>query len=141
MLVPTAQAGNHLTAHDRQVIRFFQHHPELAATPEAGRVLSKLLPRVVASIRSTQSVTVEHLALWECIHSGEGAWDAATGNGYYGGLQMTAGWYGGSGHTANTDPPSVQMAAAEAQYRSSGYSRSWLAGQWPNTSPPCMGYA
>jgi hypothetical protein len=25
---------------------------------------------------------------WECIHRGEGAWHEATGNGYYGGLQM-----------------------------------------------------
>lgn len=25
---------------------------------------------------------------WECIHSGEGAWNSNTGNGYYGGLQM-----------------------------------------------------
>lgn len=82
-----------------------------------------------------------HYALWLCIHGGEGAWPDDTGNGFYGGLQMTLGWYGGPGHKAGWDPPIVQMRAAEAGYRASGYSRSWLGGQWPNTSPPCLAYA
>lgn len=82
---------------------------------------------------------IAHIALWLCIHRGEGAWDAATGNGYYGGLQMTYGW----GGVARPDllAPSAQMALAERQYAASGYSAAWLAGQWPNTSPPCMGLA
>jgi hypothetical protein len=87
---------------------------------------------------------IAHLALWLCIHRGEGAWNANTGNGYYGGLQMTAGWYGGSGHLASSDPPAVQMAAAEAGLQAAirqGREYSWLSGQWPNTSPPCLGYA
>jgi len=79
------------------------------------------------------------MALWLCIHRGEGAWNANTGNGYYGGLQMTSGW----GGVARPDllSPAAQMSLAEGQYRASGYSTSWLRGQWPNTSPPCMGYA
>jgi hypothetical protein len=79
-----------------------------------------------------------HIALWLCIHNGEGAWNANTGNGYYGGLQMTPGW----GGVARPDllSPSSQMELAETQYRASGYSVAWLEGQWPNTSPPCLGY-
>lgn len=89
--------------------------------------------------RTTRTGGIAHLALWLCIHRGEGAWTDDTGNGYYGGLQMTAGW----GGLARPDlvSPYVQMATAEREYRASGYSHYWLEGQWPNTSPPCMGYA
>jgi hypothetical protein len=82
---------------------------------------------------------LNHRSLWLCIHSGEGAWNANTGNGYYGGLQMTSGW----GGVARPDllSPSAQMQLAERQYRASGYSHAWLEGQWPNTSPPCLAYA
>jgi hypothetical protein len=81
-----------------------------------------------------------HYALWECIHSGEGAWDSQTGNGYYGGLQMTYGWDGLVGNAALLSPEQ-QMAAAETGYRQSGYSIAWLSQQWPNTFPPCAAYA
>jgi len=79
---------------------------------------------------------VGHLQLWLCIHSREGAWNANTGNGYYGGLQMTSGW----GGVARPDlmSPTAQMMLAERQYRASGYSLAWLEGQWPNTAPPCL---
>jgi len=82
---------------------------------------------------------VGHVALWLCIHSGEGAWNANTGNGFLGGLQMTPGW----GGVARPDllSPSQQMALAEREFRASGYSTAWLEGQWPNTSPPCLGRA
>jgi Transglycosylase-like domain len=36
--------------------------------------------------RRVTNPPLEHA--WECIHRGEGAWNANTGNGYYGGLQM-----------------------------------------------------
>ena len=81
-----------------------------------------------------------HYALWICIHHGEaGTWNANTGNGYLGGLQMTPDW----GGVARPDllSASQQMGLAERGYRASGYSRAWLEGQWPNTSPPCLGYA
>jgi hypothetical protein len=82
---------------------------------------------------------VAHVALWLCIHRGEGAWNANTGNGYLGGLQMTPGW----GGVARPDllSPAAQMALAEGQYRASHYSVAWLEQQWPNTSPPCLGLA
>lgn len=85
------------------------------------------------------STSIGHVALWLCIHRGEGAWNANTGNGYFGGLQMTSGW----GGVARPDllSASAQMQLAETQYRASGYSIGWLEGQWPNTSPPCLEYA
>ena len=84
-------------------------------------------------------VAIGHEALWLCIHSREGAWNANTGNGYYGGLQMTSGW----GGVARPDllSPYAQMALAETQYRASHFSASWLSQQWPNTYPPCAGLA
>lgn len=85
---------------------------------------------------STSTGAVAHESLWLCIHRGEGAWDDNTGNGYYGGLQMTSGW----GGVARPDllSPTAQMELAEREYRASGYSLSWLLGQWPNTAPPCV---
>ena len=81
---------------------------------------------------------VAHESGWLCIHSREGAWNANTGNGFYGGLQMTYGWMG-LVTRADLLSPAQQMRAAETGYRRSGYSRSWLLGQWPNTAPPCLG--
>jgi hypothetical protein len=75
---------------------------------------------------------------WACVHSREGAWDAATGNGYYGGLQMD--WdfqraYGLSyvrrwGH-AGRWPVWAQLVAAERAYQSRGWH------PWPNTARDC----
>ncbi len=82
---------------------------------------------------------IAHESLWLCIHRREGAWNANTGNGFYGGLQMTYGWDGLVGNAALLSP-TEQMRAAETGYRRSGYSVSWLEGQWPHTSPPCLAY-
>lgn len=79
---------------------------------------------------------LSHQAGWLCIHSREGAWNANTGNGYYGGLQMTYGWMG-QVTRADLLTPMQQMAAAEGGYWKSGYSDAWMRGQWPNTYPPC----
>ena len=89
--------------------------------------------------RLTPKPVVGHRAGWLCIHSREGAWDAQTGNGYYGGLQMTYGWMGLVTNAALLSPD-AQMAAAEEGYRRSGYSDAWMRGQWPNTYPPCASY-
>jgi hypothetical protein len=80
-----------------------------------------------------------HYALWNCIHSREGAWNAQTGNGYYGGLQMTYGWDGLVQNAALLSP-AAQMQAAETGYRQSGYSVAWLEGQWPVSSRSCLQY-
>jgi hypothetical protein len=84
-------------------------------------------------------ISGSHYALWNCIHNGEGAWNANTGNGYYGGLQMTYGWDGLVSNAALLSP-AQQMAAAETGYRQSGYSEAWLLGQWPVSSRSCLGY-
>ncbi len=95
--------------------------------------------RLMARRLAAQHPAIAHLSLWLCIHQGEGAWDADTGNGYYGGLQAHMNWYG----VYRMDLLSAweQMLAAETAYRQSGYSTAWLEGQWPNTSPPCLGLA
>lgn len=73
-----------------------------------------------------------------CIHRYEGAWDARTGNGYYGGLQMDATFeatYGAEllrsrGHADNWTPEQ-QIAVAIRAHRTRGF------GPWPNTRRSC----
>jgi hypothetical protein len=79
---------------------------------------------------------VSHEQMWLCIHSKEGPWNANTGNGYYGGLQMTSGW----GGVARPDllSPYQQMQLAETGYAQSGYSLGWIRQQWPNSSYGCV---
>jgi Transglycosylase-like domain len=74
-----------------------------------------------------------------CIHRFEGAWDANTGNGYYGGLQMDARFmalYGAEyvrrWGTADNWPVWAQLQAAVRAYRSGrGF------GPWPRTAVAC----
>jgi hypothetical protein len=93
--------------------------------------------------RLTPRPTLSHLAGWLCIHSREGAWNDE-GDPYWGGLQM--GWwfmqtYGAdllrAKGPASNWTPGEQMAAAEGAYVMSGYSDSFMRGQWPRTYPPC----
>jgi hypothetical protein len=74
-----------------------------------------------------------------CIHSYEGAWNANTGNGYYGGLQMDWSFMRAYGPEylrawgpASNWPPSIQIAVAI---------RAHLSGRgfypWPNTARRC----
>lgn len=73
-----------------------------------------------------------------CIHSHEGAWNANTGNGYYGGLQMDSTFeltYGYEfvrrwGHAHNW-PVRVQLLVAERAYRTRGF---W---PWKTTARMC----
>ncbi len=73
-----------------------------------------------------------------CIHSGEGPWNAATGNGYYGGLQMDVPFqlayapytYRAKG-TADKWTPLEQLTAGAKAVRVRGYS------PWPQTRIPC----
>lgn len=74
-----------------------------------------------------------------CIHRYEGAWNANSGNGYYGGLQMNRGFMGRYGAeylrrwgTADRWPPWAQIDTAVRAYRSGrGF---W---PWPNTARAC----
>lgn len=73
-----------------------------------------------------------------CIHSHEGAWNANTGNGYYGGLQMDINFqraYGWSflrrwGYAHNW-PVWAQLQAGRNGYRARGWN------PWPVTARLC----
>lgn len=75
---------------------------------------------------------------WECIHGGEGPWNANTGNGYHGGLQMDYTFqklYGREflarwGYAGNW-PIWAQLLTAERAFRT----RSFYP--WPNTAHYC----
>ncbi|MGI8421340.1 MAG: transglycosylase family protein [Gaiellaceae bacterium] len=82
---------------------------------------------------------VPHKREWLCIHHYEGSWGSATGNGYYGGLQMDIGFqrtYGGDllrrKGTADRWSPIEQMWVAERARRSG---RGFFP--WPNTARSC----
>jgi len=81
---------------------------------------------------------VPHKRDWLCIHRYEGAWTSATGNGYYGGLQMDISFmrhYGAqllrTKGTANHWTPLEQMWVAERAYKTRGFY------PWPNTARYC----
>lgn len=75
---------------------------------------------------------------FKCIHRHEGPWDANTGNGYFGGLQMDRafmaryGWrlYRVKG-TADRWTPAEQIRVAIVAHRTRGF---W---PWPNTARMC----
>jgi hypothetical protein len=78
-------------------------------------------------------------AAFECIHHYEGAWNANTGNGYYGGLQMDLSFQGSYGAeflrrwgTADNWPAWAQLQAAVRAYQSG---RGFYP--WPNTAQAC----
>lgn len=102
------------------------------------RWVLKLWQRRAAQAR-LKARRVPHKGQWLCIHRGEGAWTAHSGNGYYGGLQMDVSFqrsYGGyllrNKGTANHWSPNEQMWVAERAYRSG---RGFFP--WPNTARAC----
>lgn len=129
----TANAASTITRHDRDVIRFFHHHPQLAATPAGAKVLAELLPRVVRSLQAAeQPAWPAHHQLWLCINDNESKdnWAGVNPNGHYGGLQMHEYWGYGTSRYASDDSQLVQEQAAERAYAASGYSSSFLYDQW-----------
>jgi hypothetical protein len=127
--VGSARAGSPITRHDRNVIRFFQHHPRLAATPAGARVLLRVLPHVV---RALASVTPPQPQWWlnqaACIRSHEGTWNDATGNGYYGAYQfLLSTWQsvGGQGYPSNASPTEQTYRAWLVWQRDGGSWREW----------------
>lgn len=106
----------------------------------ARHVLRGLEARIAAAAEAKQRASLVHAHYdgWLCIHAREGAWNANTGNGYLGGLQMTPGW----GGLARPDlaSPATQIATAEYQASLNHWSYTWMQGQWPNTFPPCAGF-
>jgi hypothetical protein len=80
-----------------------------------------------------------HYTDWLCIHNYEGSWTAATGNGYYGGLQMDWSFMSAYGRRllelkgpANNWTPLEQMWVAERAFQSG---RGFYP--WPNTARMC----
>jgi hypothetical protein len=80
-----------------------------------------------------------HKREWLCIHHYEGSWTAATGNGYYGGLQMDLAFQRTYAPkllrkkgTADRWTPLEQMWVAEKAHRSG---RGFYP--WPNTARSC----
>ena len=103
------------------------------------RVSSLALRRTLVAL---QPVWPAHHALWMCIHGHEaGDWHNkdSGGNGHWGGLQMHPDWGYGTSKYASSDSQLTQERAAEAGYAASGYSRSWLMGQWYH--PDCLSVA
>jgi hypothetical protein len=86
-----------------------------------------------------RAVHPPHRDAFLCIHRYEGSWDAATGNGYYGGLQMDVSFQREYGArllrrkgTADHWTPLEQIWVAEHAHRSGlGFS------PWPNTARTC----
>jgi hypothetical protein len=75
---------------------------------------------------------------WLCIHRHEGAWNANTGNGYFGGLQMDRSFMATYGPeflsrwgTADRWPFWAQLRAADRAFAGRGF------GPWPNTRRMC----
>ena len=73
-----------------------------------------------------------------CIHKYEGAWNANTGNGYYGGLQMDISFQRAYGSAflrrwgyAHNWPVWAQLQAGRNGYKA----RGWYP--WPNTARMC----
>lgn len=121
-----------------------------AVCAKAQRLIKdlRLLRRIDAKIAAARAAQLlasfpPHHALWMCIHAGEGRWDDPNsgGNGHWGGLQMTPGWGGLFTGTADHYSQAQQEWFAETGYRRSGYSRSWLQGQWGQTIGPCWRFA
>lgn len=109
--------------HTTDVHQFFRNRPDLSELKEAKQTLRWHAVRAYNAL----------IGKWDRVHQCEGAWDANTGNGYYGGLQMDWSFmstYGGEfmdwWGTANLWPPWSQMTAAERAFQSGrGF------GPWP----------
>ena len=118
---PAARAAQ--VAHWRAVARWLGHRSEVLRPQE--RPLSARIP---------------HYAALMCIagYESHGTWDIATGNGYYGGLQMDRGFqqayapglYRTKG-TADHWSAEEQMRAAERAIATRGFT------PWPNTARAC----
>lgn len=92
---------------------------------------------IATNTAQAQRLKPPHFSGWSCIHHGEGTWTADTGNGYFGGLQMSYDWMGVIRGKASWYPPLDQMWAAETESAKYSFSYRWMRQQWPNTYPPC----
>jgi hypothetical protein len=118
-----------------------------SATGPTGRATLRLWQRrsaLAAVAVSEHHVDRPTIPVWLndsllCIHHHEGAWNANTGNGFYGGLQMDLGFQASYGAdflrrwgTADKWPVWAQLQAAGRAYQSG---RGFYP--WPNTARAC----
>jgi hypothetical protein len=116
------------------------------ARPRSERPPTPGFRRRALAFWRTESARARHaafnpprLAAWLCIHEHEGPWNANTGNGYYGGLQMDLAFQRAYGADllrakgpAHRWRPLEQIWVAERAYRSGvGFSA------WPNAAGAC----
>jgi hypothetical protein len=68
-----------------------------------------------------------------CVHGKEGAWDANTGNGYYGGMQFSLSTWASNGGSGRPDlvTPAEQLRIAYLTWQRRGWS------PWPSTAAAC----
>jgi hypothetical protein len=145
VLAPCAYAISsqlkHVRAHERQPHvdpRQRATHLRAVGAIEAARQRVPVFRARLARARARVRPQPGHLAGWSCIHSREADWSANTGNGFYGGLQMSYGWAGRVQNAALL-APTEQIAIAEAEAAEHGWSYAWMRSQWPNTFPRCAG--
>ncbi len=110
-----------------------------AGAGNAYRAWVRRLWRRRAAATRRRAASPPHASAWRCLQRYEAPWHAATGNGYYGGLQMDIGFqarYGAdllrSKGTANRWTSVEQMWVAERAFRTG---RGFYP--WPNTARTC----
>ena len=104
----------------------------------AKRAARRTYKRLRRDLRSIGLYVSPRESAWLCIHSHEGAWNADTGNGYFGGLQMDRDFQRTYGPefmarwgTANNWPVWAQIMAADRAHKVRGFQ------PWPNTARFC----
>ena len=114
----------------------FHHRFRARAHAELMRLHKAV--RIERIRRSTVGYVSSREWAWLCIHRGEGAWNSATGNGYYGGLQMDYSFMATYGPEflrrygpANNWPWRIQILVADRAWQSRGFS------PWPQTARAC----
>ena len=121
--------------------QFRKHGHVLRVIVLNHRWLRRTMTRKIRTYRALQAVAARppNYYAWLCIHSHEGAWNANTGNGYFGGLQMDWSFMSSYGSSllrskgpAHNWTPLEQMWVAERAYRSG---RGFYP--WPNTARMC----
>lgn len=121
------------------------YHPDKRKADQWWRALHYLEHRMARSYRIIHPAPKHpRISKWlvsafTCIHGYEGAWNANTGNGYYGGLQMDSNFQATYGPdfmakwgSADKWPPWAQIQAAVRAYNSG---RGFYP--WPNTAAMC----
>jgi hypothetical protein len=115
-----------------------RYRAERSSSPSFRRWVLIRWRRAAARARR-QAMNPPRESAWLCIHRHEGPWNANTGNGYYGGLQMDVAFQRRFGADllrrkgrAHRWRPIEQIWVAERAYRSGAGFRPW-----PNTARYC----